>query len=124
MPWHTSKSDPRKVYDETHTVVGVMQNAAQAAMIIEAVNALGPERYNASRKECANLTRSLPARETITHTHQEDECCGKHIVKAIRSDAVSVAAVWGCPKCGQEWRARKIGETMFHWVPQPLMEVI
>lgn len=38
MPWHLSKSDPRKVYDSHHDVVCVCMTALQAAGIVLAVN--------------------------------------------------------------------------------------
>ena len=38
MPWHLSKSDPRKIYDETHEMVCVCRTNEQAAMVVEAVN--------------------------------------------------------------------------------------
>ena len=38
MPWHLSKSDPRKIYDETHDMVCVCRTNDQAAMVVEAVN--------------------------------------------------------------------------------------
>ena len=38
MPWHSSKSDPRKVYDQNHDVVCVCMNPAQATQIVSAVN--------------------------------------------------------------------------------------
>ena len=129
MPWHLSKSDPRKIYDETHAVVGVMQNAGQAALIVEAVNALGPERYNTVRKESADkLNQSTePAgavgSESLTQTYQEDECCGKHLAKFIRSGKAANATLWPCPKCGCDWVKKSAG--MFsHWTPVTVMEVI
>ena len=43
MPWHLSKSDPRKVYDSQHQTVCVCQTAEQAALIVRAVQAFGPQ---------------------------------------------------------------------------------
>ena len=40
MPWHLSKSDPRKVYNSRHETVCVCQNSDQADLIVRAVNAL------------------------------------------------------------------------------------
>lgn len=37
MPWHLSKSDPRKVYDERHEPICVCQTPEQAARIVAAV---------------------------------------------------------------------------------------
>jgi hypothetical protein len=127
--WHQSRSDPRKVYDAYHQPVGVMHSAEQAALIVEAVNALGPERYNSIRKEAREISQSTGAPEqvdapvSLTQTYQEDECCGKHIAKAIRAGTVGVSGAFTCPKCGCEWSADQIGERMFHWTPRPIIEV-
>ena len=43
MPWHLSKSDPRKVYDSRHEMVCVCQTAEQARIIVDAVVAHGPQ---------------------------------------------------------------------------------
>ncbi len=40
MPWHLSKSDPRKVYDSLHQPVCVCHKEEQAALIVKAVNGL------------------------------------------------------------------------------------
>ena len=40
MPWHLSKSDPRKVYDERHEAVCVCQKPEQALIVVTAVNRL------------------------------------------------------------------------------------
>jgi hypothetical protein len=40
MPWHLSKYDPRKVYNERHETVCVCQNSEQSGLIVRAVNAL------------------------------------------------------------------------------------
>jgi hypothetical protein len=42
MPWHLSKSDPRKVYDSYHNMVCVCQNAEQAKLIVDAVREFQP----------------------------------------------------------------------------------
>jgi hypothetical protein len=126
--WHQSKSDPRKVYDAYHQTVGVMQGAEQAELIVEAVNALGPERYNSMRKERLGTERAGAPEQvyspvSLTQTYQEDDCCGKHVSKAIRSGTVGVSGAFTCPKCGCEWRAGQIGERLFHWTPRPIIEV-
>src|ERR1035438_2061956 len=104
MPWHQSRSDPRKVYDAYHQPVGVMHSAEQAALIVEAVNALGPERYNSIRKErlgaeSTGAPEKVDAPVSLTHTYQEDICCGKHIARAIQSGTVGVSGAFTCPKC-------------------------
>lgn len=125
MPWHLSRSDTRKVYDQTHAAVCVCQTAEQAALIVEAVNKLGPERYRG--KESGDTTSTgAPNSEhgapvSITQTYQEEECCGKHLAKAIRTG--SILNVWNCPKCGCDWTGEQVG-TVRNWKPIPLMEVI
>ena len=66
MPWHLSRSDPRKVYDERHEAVCVCQTAEQAALIVEAVRALparnievplpGPIALHTSKPDLAELS--------------------------------------------------------------------
>ena len=120
MPWHLSKSDPRKVYDETHAVVGVMQNAEQAAMIVEAVNLYRKERLGTER---AGAPEQVDVPVSLTQTYQEDECCGKHIAKFIRSGKAANATLWPCPKCGCDWVKKSAG-MLSHWVPVTVIEVI
>jgi hypothetical protein len=43
IPWHLSKSDPRKVYDERHTEICVCVTPESAALIVTAVNRLRSE---------------------------------------------------------------------------------
>ena len=43
MPWHLSKSDPRKVYDERHTEICVCVTPEAAALIVTSVNRLRSE---------------------------------------------------------------------------------
>lgn len=127
MPWHLSKSDPRKVYDETHAVVGVMQTATQAAFIVECVNKVRKEDGDKSTQGTGEHTQlgggEQSAPVSLTHTYQEDECCGKYLAKFIRSGKADKSAFWRCPKCGCDWVNKSVG--MFsHWTPVAVMEVI
>lgn len=156
MPWHLSKSDPRKVYDQTHGVVGVMQTAEQAALIVEAVNMRSTIReliassscsdedelalvdrqilarlkiaIQSKEKERTDLTQSNDAGEpgggpaSLTQLFQEDECCGKHLARFIRSGKSAEAPTWNCPSCGCEWQPMRIingtsAGLMIHWTP-------
>ena len=127
--WHQNKSDPRKIYDSYHQPIGVMWSEEQARLIVEAVNALGPERYNSIRKEARGNNQSTGAPEqvdapvSLTHAYHEDDCCGKHISRFIRSGKANAVESFECPQCGCEWRADQIGERMFHWTPRPIIEV-
>jgi hypothetical protein len=40
--WHQSKSSPEVVYDENHSVVGIMRKPAHAALVVAAINAYSP----------------------------------------------------------------------------------
>lgn len=102
MPWHQSKSDPRKVYDSRHETVCVCQNADQAELITRAVNALGPQ------TEQIKLREPEPSRLTHATSHAEG-CCAKHIAKASLSGALDRLQPWECPKCGTTYWPRQEG---------------
>ena len=57
MPWHLSKSDPRKVYDERHTEICIACTGEAAALIVAGVNSLAL-RTQAQRKEGAEQNQS------------------------------------------------------------------
>ncbi len=81
MPWHASKSDPRKVYDSHHEAVCVCQNQEQANLIVAAVNAFGaPDAMTIKLRE--------PAKLGFTHVSLAEGCCGKAIAKASLSGAL------------------------------------
>ena len=112
MPWHLSKSDPRKVYDSRHEMVCVCQTAEQARIIVDAVVAHGPQTDSIKLRESAAHPDVLPAmRETpLTHvTVAAEGCCGKHIVKASVSGALDRMQPWECPKCGTTYWPRREG---------------
>lgn len=123
MPWHQSKSDPRKVYNSHHEAVCVCQTADQASLIIRAVNALPPgdsETFIKLREHqplCPpSPFHSGPAQ--IVNTFEPDECCGKGLTLATLKDLQS----WECSKCGAEWKPTDYG-TVRHWVPTPAVMI-
>ena len=36
----------------------------------------------------------------MLQSHEPDQCCGKHISKALRAEELDTAAEWTCPRCG------------------------
>jgi hypothetical protein len=106
MPWHQSRSDPRKVYDHRHETVCVCMNADQAALIVRGVNALPGSAVDTFIK----LREPEPAKPQFTHvTAQADGCCAKHIAKASLSGALDRMQPWACPKCGTTYWPRQEG---------------
>jgi hypothetical protein len=77
MPWHVSKSDPRKLYDGRHETVCVCQNAEQAALIVESVNQHG---YRADPVSGAEFSKSaipkpdLAALASEAHGEKPEDC--------------------------------------------------
>jgi len=57
----------------------------------------------------------------LLNTHTDDRCCGAKLSKALRGGSLNQAAVWYCPRCGQEWRPRESkqedGGLWRHWQP-------
>ncbi len=56
-------------------------------------------------------------------TYAHDECCSKHLVKALRAGKLEGVMEWPCPQCGCFWLAERIGEFR-HWKPQSPWVVI
>jgi ribosomal protein L37AE/L43A len=106
MPWHLSRSDPRKVYDERHNTVCVCQNADQANLILRAVLAYGV-REVVELREPQPMKPIQPA-ETFFH----DDCCSARLQKADRTKITE----WTCPKCGARWTVAPSGP-LLHWSP-------
>ena len=110
MPWHLSKSDLRKVYDDRHGDVAVCQTPEQAALIVEAVNL-----YHTTHHPSIRLREpqpvGLPER---THAHLAEGCCARAISKALLAGGLNSASVFACPKCGTEYRPRQEGPVT-HW---------
>jgi hypothetical protein len=119
VPWHLSKSDPRKFYDNFHNVVAVAQTADQAALIVRAVNALpsgAPGKESAEDGRSPGGTSEHAKADVPLDTFEPDECCGKHLAKALRHLSSSLES-FACPKCGTEWRPTVKGP-LRHWEPQ------
>lgn len=118
MPWHLSKSDPRKVYDERHAAVCVCQTPEQAALIVLAVTALPA--LQLQRPDVIQLRE--PARvgipEPMDTFEPDDTCCGKAISKAARTGVLKSLQAWECPGCGCAWNPQVSGNVR-HWVPAP-----
>ena len=118
MPWHLSKSNPCKIYDERHEVAALATSPEHAARIVAAVTGKSQEvtRLPSDPDETEN-------RMPLTHSFDHDECCGLRIQKASRSGALDAATSWTCPKCDTEWKSKSAG--MFtHWSPVPFAAVL
>ena len=63
-----------------------------------------------------------PAKGAV-QSYQPDECCGKHLSKALLAGTLDEVDRWECPKCGCEWRA-EMKESIRHWVPHDWAKVI
>ncbi len=126
MPWHQSKSDPRKVYNESHEVVGVMQTSEQAAHIVAAVNYY--DKLTGRKEHGQVQSTGAPMEQAdapvITHTFQDDECCGKSLSRWIRKGCPGTERMWSCPRCGCEWAPIMVNPGVVHWCPTVFMEVI
>ena len=124
MPWHLSRSDPRKVYDSRHNTVCVAQSEEYAVLIVRAVNALPQSAADTfvklrepGEKESADsgLSRTASgqpetAKPSVTHvTAQADGCCAKAIAKASLSGVLDRLQPWECPKCGTTYWPRQEG---------------
>lgn len=129
MPWHLSKSDPRKVYDERHEVVCVCQTPEQAARIVAAVTG----KTTIVLREPATGERDEPekfipadgtSRIAPLDTFEPDySCCGRRIAKAARTGTLAAVTSWECPDCGCEWRPQIAG-TVRHWSPVPRVLIL
>lgn len=128
MPWHLSKSDPRKVYDSYHNMVCVCQNENQSALIVKAVNDLpmadlAPLRLREPLvdQNPAPVARLEPLGPLDTF-EPDDSCCGREIAKAARSGVLASLQLWTCPKCGLDWAPQLMGGIR-HWTPRPAVAV-
>lgn len=114
MSWHQSRSDPRKVYDSYHQTVAVCQTHEQAALIVQAVNALPQgtiETFVKLREPVAGAhSQTVGQTPDLTHvTAQADGCCAAHIRKASPSGVLDRLQPWECPKCGTTYWPRRAG---------------
>lgn len=124
MPWHASKSDPRKVYDSYHKVVCVCQNQDQANLIVAAVNAFGaPDamaiklrepspagKEGAKEPEQPGGASEQPKEDApLTHAWITDGCCDKALRKASLSGSLNRLQPFECAKCGTTYWPRREG---------------
>jgi hypothetical protein len=130
MPWHLSVSDPRKVYDSFHNTVCVAQTSDQAALIVKAVNALGPQDQAIKlrepgvpvEKESAEQNQSRATSGTgkpegaPLDTFEQDNCCGVALSKAGRAGVLAALTSWDCPRCQTQWTPAVTGPIR-HWTP-------
>jgi hypothetical protein len=110
MPWHLSKSDPRKVYDSYHNMVCVCQTAEQAKLVVDSVNECKPQPETIKLREPIQHPDILPPVREIPLTHvtvQAEGCCAKLIAKASISGALDRMQPWECPKCGTTYWPRR-----------------
>jgi hypothetical protein len=134
MPWHLSKSDPRKVYDTHHNAVCVCQNADQAKLIAHAVNALAKNeaiklrepsvpagKESAEDRLSAGGASGHAKADAPLDTFDHDECCGKHLSRALRNGMKGDD--WLCPSCGCEWKAEARGP-LRHWTPVTMISLL
>lgn len=59
----------------------------------------------------------------MTQAFTPDECCGKHIGKALLKGTLDDAKNWHCPRCDCEWTWRDI-EGIRMWEPVLHLEVL
>lgn len=125
MPWHASKSDPRKVYDSYHNAVCVCQNQDQANLIVAAVNAFGapdamaiklrepsPAGKESAKEPEQTCGASLPGHNADappTHAWITDGCCDKALRKASLSGNLDGLQPFECSKCGTTYWPRREG---------------
>ncbi len=118
MPWHLSKSDPRKVYDERHEPVCVCQTPEQAARIVAIVT--GKPQEVIRLKEPGQQANC----EVLTDSFEPDQgCCTSAITSASRKGVLKSLQSWECPRCGCEWRAQNAG-VFRHWSPIAMLAII
>jgi hypothetical protein len=117
MPWHLSKSDPRKVYDSRHEVVCVAQTAEQAALIVESVNLRSPQTIRLREPDRSGLAVSdATADAGPLDTFDQDNCCGPHLSKAGRAGVLAALTSFDCPRCDTQWTPTVTGPIR-HWSP-------
>lgn len=59
----------------------------------------------------------------MTDVYTPDECCGKHIAKALLAGKLANTDTFVCPKCGCEWKARMV-EDVRSWEPVTMIELL
>ena len=122
MPWHLSRSDPRKVYDSYRNMVCVCQNAEQAKIIVDAVNEHNPQAETIRLREPGTVPDATGYQGPLDTFEPDDSCCGREIAKAARSGVLASLQSWECPKCGCHWEPSLIGGIR-HWSARPAVAV-
>lgn len=117
MPWHQSQSVPTKVYDSRHEAVCICASPDQAALIVKAVNALGPDAQGSFVKlretpPGGEVTSGHSGEQPLVHVTQAEGCCAKHIGKASLSGVLNNLQPWECPKCGTTYWPKRAGPTV------------
>ena len=125
MPWHLSKSDPRKVYDERHQQVGVMQTEDYARIIVEGVNAFLSRGGQITLREPLAGASQCTVGQTPNpiHVSQADGCCTRPFAKASQSGQLDSLKPWECPKCGTMYTASQQGPVV-NWTAQACAMII
>jgi hypothetical protein len=110
MPWHRSKSNPRKVYNSRHEEVCICETEEQAVRLVAEAN--GEARPLPPPAPMAN--EGVPKPTDIVN---EDECCSPRLTKALRNGMS--AESWVCPSCGCTWTvAADEARRMRRWSPE------
>jgi hypothetical protein len=118
MPWHLSKSNPCKIYDERHEVAALATSPEHAARIVAAVT--GKSQDVGRQPDEPDETENQPS---LTHSFDHDECCGPRIQKASRAGVLASLTSWTCPKCDTEWKPKSAG-LFTHWSPAVFAQVL
>jgi hypothetical protein len=65
----------------------------------------------------AGASVSTAASVSLLQTYQDDDCCGRLLVRFLQTTAALQAVSWKCPKCEMEWTHRMHGSVR-HWFPR------
>lgn len=56
-------------------------------------------------------------------TFEPDDCCGKHLAKALRDGKLKRQTMWECPTCGCDWFTEAV-EGVRHWKPMTTIQLL
>lgn len=120
--WHQSRSNPNKVYDSRHVVACIAESPELAAFIVGAANAF----WKAGATVPLRLQEpavQAPEPEQPTDMVDEDSCCQKRLIRALRAGLASDP--WQCPECGCQWHGKTNTESSVRrWSPVVEISVI
>lgn len=125
MPWHLSRSNPSKVYESYHREACVAASPELAAFIVKAANMAASAGITVPIKlaePAPPAAVAVPAAPKPIDTFEPDECCTKHLARALRTGALK-ADDWLCPVCGCEWKVEMRGP-LRHWVPVTMIALL